>query len=153
MWSQKEARYIICEWLVYIRAHFFLWTSVRPSEWSPQAGITPLLPVYSSFFHSVYYLVIVGIWHVHSSCCGQLPIHIKLTGSQEKVLNDTITQKKKGKLIEGKSCSTDSMDDQEADPKKCLDTLDIFSGCGGLSEGLQKSGITSFQLHAMFSLF
>lgn len=61
-------------------------------------------------------------------------------------MNDATTQKEKGKLIEGIS-RTDSMGEQEADPKKCLDTLDIFAGCGGLSEGLQKSGITSFQLH------
>ncbi|KAK1370563.1 DNA (cytosine-5)-methyltransferase [Heracleum sosnowskyi] len=79
------------------------------------------------------------LYDPQSGALKQLPVHIKLTGSQEKVLNDATTQKKKEKLIEGKA-RIDSMGEQVADPKKFLDTLDIFAGCGGLSEGLQKSG-------------
>ena len=51
---------------------------------------------------------------------------------------DSSLRKNKGKCKEGE-------DDLEAEKSKenCLATLDIFAGCGGLSEGLQQSGILS----------
>lgn len=47
-------------------------------------------------------------------------------------------KKNKGKQI----CDDeqDGSDKQNATPENCLATLDIFAGCGGLSEGLYLSG-------------
>lgn len=47
-------------------------------------------------------------------------------------------RKNKGKSKEGE-------DDFDSEKSKlnCLATMDIFAGCGGLSEGLQQSGIPS----------
>lgn len=68
---------------------------------------------------------------------GQLPAHVKLSPSKRKVADDAMNRKKKGKCIEGE----DGIDEKkEASSSNRLATLDIFAGCGGLSEGLQKSG-------------
>ncbi|KAI8532023.1 hypothetical protein RHMOL_Rhmol11G0180800 [Rhododendron molle] len=68
----------------------------------------------------------------------QLPANIKLSPSKSKVVDDAMNRKKKGKCIEGE----DGLDEKkEASSANCLATLDIFAGCGGLSEGLQKSGV------------
>ncbi|CAL5329866.1 unnamed protein product [Camellia sinensis] len=69
----------------------------------------------------------------------QLPAHIKLTPSKERVVDDATIRKKKGKCKEGGS----GFDEQkDASSSNRLATLDIFAGCGGLSEGLQKSGVS-----------
>ena len=52
-------------------------------------------------------------------------------------MDDAEIRKKKGKCKEGENCFDDKMD---ASSTNRLATLDIFAGCGGLSEGLQKSG-------------
>lgn len=59
----------------------------------------------------------------------------------------TYGRKKKGKCKEGENDSV-VIDKQQAEsPKNQLATLDIFAGCGGLSEGLQQSGnLRSFTL-------
>ncbi|KAK9098487.1 hypothetical protein Syun_025532 [Stephania yunnanensis] len=65
----------------------------------------------------------------------QLPGNIKLKFSTTR---DAAFRKKKGKCKEGES----ENDNVEAlnSLKNKLATLDIFAGCGGLSEGLEKSG-------------
>ncbi|GMP39554.1 hypothetical protein CsSME_00010344 [Camellia sinensis var. sinensis] len=63
----------------------------------------------------------------------QLPAHIKLTPSKERVVDDATIRKKKGKCKEGGS----GFDEQkDASSSNRLATLDIFAGCGGLSEGV-----------------
>eukprot|EP00257_Ricinus_communis_P015938 XP_015573958.1 DNA (cytosine-5)-methyltransferase 1 isoform X1 [Ricinus communis] len=70
----------------------------------------------------------------------QLPAHIKLrysTGTQE---SDAASRKRKGKCKEGED---EVENKREATQGRRLATLDIFSGCGGLSEGLQQAGVSS----------
>ncbi|KAI8006797.1 DNA (cytosine-5)-methyltransferase 1A [Camellia lanceoleosa] len=62
----------------------------------------------------------------------QLPAHIKLTPSKERVVGDA-TFRKKGKCKEG---DTDFDEQKDPSSSSCLATLDIFAGCGGLSEGV-----------------
>ncbi|GFZ03206.1 methyltransferase 1 [Actinidia rufa] len=69
----------------------------------------------------------------------QLPAHVKLSSSKGKAVEDDAIRKKKGKCKEGENCSDEKMD---ASSTNCLATLDIFAGCGGLSEGLEKSGVS-----------
>jgi DNA (cytosine-5)-methyltransferase 1 len=64
----------------------------------------------------------------------QLPPNVKLT-----LLRKAPASKNKGKQI----CDDDQAgsNKQKIGPiQNCLTTLDIFAGCGGLSEGLQQSG-------------
>lgn len=70
----------------------------------------------------------------------QLASHIKLRYSAGIVDNDVAYQKKKGK---GKQVEDEfEVEKQrEAAQENHLATLDIFAGCGGLSEGLHQSGI------------
>lgn len=65
----------------------------------------------------------------------QLPPHIKLCYSTGQLNNDAISRKKKGKCKEGEIEEL-----KEASKGNRLNTLDIFAGCGGLSEGLEQSG-------------
>ncbi|KAI3770449.1 hypothetical protein L6452_01583 [Arctium lappa] len=70
----------------------------------------------------------------------QIPVHIKLTPPKESLVSDAAIRKRKGKSKEGEN-DIDMIDNQESSASKnCLSTLDIFAGCGGLSEGLQKAG-------------
>ncbi|KAL6956133.1 DNA (cytosine-5-)-methyltransferase [Sarracenia purpurea var. burkii] len=66
----------------------------------------------------------------------QLPAHSKLIPSKEKVVDDAMNRKKKGKCKEGENGNDEK---KETSSTNRLATLDIFAGCGGLSEGLQKS--------------
>lgn len=62
-----------------------------------------------------------------------MPVHIKPKFSTIK--DDTLLRNQKGKGIEGET-------DYDELPKEMrLATLDIFSGCGGLSKGLEQSGM------------
>ncbi|XP_022721306.1 DNA (cytosine-5)-methyltransferase 1B-like isoform X2 [Durio zibethinus] len=70
----------------------------------------------------------------------QLPTNIKLNSSKERVVDDAAYRKKKGKCKEGETESSDI--DNQKDVLNRLATLDIFAGCGGLSEGLQKAGVS-----------
>ncbi|KAE8774326.1 DNA (cytosine-5)-methyltransferase 1A [Hordeum vulgare] len=66
----------------------------------------------------------------------QLPTNAKLTTLTTKALS---AKKNKGKQI----CDDEqagSEKEKNATQENCLATLDIFAGCGGLSEGLQLSG-------------
>ncbi|XP_006847211.2 DNA (cytosine-5)-methyltransferase 1B [Amborella trichopoda] len=64
----------------------------------------------------------------------QLPSGTKLRYSKGTLSGNG---KNKGKAVEGESPSQK----KSHSPNNCLATLDIFAGCGGLSEGLQKSGV------------
>ena len=77
--------------------------------------------------------------------CGQLPAHIKLRYSARKEVDDAAARKKKGKAKEGEN---DLEVERQIDAfhENRLATLDIFAGCGGLSEGLQQSGNLSYIL-------
>ncbi|VVA38732.1 PREDICTED: DNA [Prunus dulcis] len=67
----------------------------------------------------------------------QLPAHIKLRYSTAG--GDADSRKRKSKCKEGENVS--EVENQRADSEqKRLATLDIFAGCGGLSDGLHQSG-------------
>lgn len=77
-------------------------------------------------------------------CCDQLPANIKLSSPKS-------TENRKGKFLvdevenakrKGKAVSVDQSAEKtsETSNDSRLSTLDIFAGCGGLSEGLEKSG-------------
>lgn len=88
-----------------------------------------LLPISFSYF-----LIIVPIL-VHV----QLPSHIKLRYSTGQLNDDATFRKKKGKCKEGEIDSESEVLKVASDESR-LSTLDIFAGCGGLSEGLEQSG-------------
>ncbi|KAK9292062.1 hypothetical protein L1049_020016 [Liquidambar formosana] len=71
----------------------------------------------------------------------QLPAHIKLKYSTGKVVDVAATRKKKGKCKEGED-DLEVEKQSDASQEHRLATLDIFAGCGGLSEGLQQSGVS-----------
>ncbi|CAA3027627.1 DNA (cytosine-5)-methyltransferase 1B-like [Olea europaea subsp. europaea] len=71
----------------------------------------------------------------------QLPSHIKLQYSSGKLNDDAMSRKKKGKGKEGENDSEEGKL-KEASQEDLLATLDIFAGCGGLSEGLKQSGVS-----------
>ena len=66
-----------------------------------------------------------------------MPAHIKIKYSSGNT-GDAAARKRKGKCKEGESISEPEKG-RTLDEKR-LTTLDIFAGCGGLSEGLQQSG-------------
>ncbi|XP_010442374.1 PREDICTED: DNA (cytosine-5)-methyltransferase 1-like [Camelina sativa] len=69
----------------------------------------------------------------------QLPANMKLKFSTIK--DDTLLRKKKGKGVESETESGIVKPDEP--PKEMrLATLDIFAGCGGLSQGLEKAGVS-----------
>jgi len=68
----------------------------------------------------------------------QLPANVKLWSHNGKVANTASRKNKgKGKCIEGEQ---DHDQWKDVPQESRLATLDIFAGCGGLSEGLQQSG-------------
>lgn len=70
-----------------------------------------------------------------------MPVDIKLSPSKEKVVNDDAANRRtKGKSKQGENDFDGTEKQEGAVSNNCLATLDIFAGCGGLSEGLQKSG-------------
>ncbi|RZC49090.1 hypothetical protein C5167_017522 [Papaver somniferum] len=73
----------------------------------------------------------------------QLTPNIKIRFSPGKVVNDAAVRKKKGKAkaIEDE---LDVTDKQDMSQENRLATLDIFAGCGGLSEGLQQADALMF---------
>ncbi|KAJ0039655.1 hypothetical protein Pint_27589 [Pistacia integerrima] len=72
----------------------------------------------------------------------QLPVHIKLRYSSGNPASEAASRKKKGKCKEGED-DLEVEKQVQASQQDCLATLDIFAGCGGLSEGLQQSGVSS----------
>ncbi|KAL1356188.1 hypothetical protein HN51_008170 [Arachis hypogaea] len=80
--------------------------------------------------------------HLYDPATGslkQLPAHIKIKYSSGSS-GDPGARKRKGKCKEGEVISEPAKEGT-LDEKR-LSTLDIFAGCGGLSQGLQQSGIT-----------
>lgn len=78
----------------------------------------------------------------------QLPANVKLMPVVQKA--NGALKKNKGKQI----CESDQVDSgkcMEVPKENCLATLDIFAGCGGLSEGLQQAGMhpSSMMLFSM----
>lgn len=71
--------------------------------------------------------------------CGQLSAHVKLRYSARKEVDDAAIRKRKGKAKEGEN-DLEVQRQVNASHENRLATLDIFAGCGGLSEGLQLSG-------------
>lgn len=67
-----------------------------------------------------------------------MPAQIKVKYSSGHTA-DAAARKKKGKCTEGDDIS-DTDKERNLSNEKRLATLDIFAGCGGLSEGLQQSG-------------
>lgn len=60
------------------------------------------------------------------------------------IKDDTLLRKKKGKGVESETVSEIVKPDEP--PKEIrLATLDIFAGCGGLSQGLKKAGMYYLQ--------
>ncbi|XP_073041040.1 DNA (cytosine-5)-methyltransferase 1B-like isoform X1 [Primulina eburnea] len=70
----------------------------------------------------------------------QLPSHMKIKYSSGKPSDDA-TYRKKGKFKEGEDDSEVGRLKEESQRNR-LTSLDIFAGCGGLSEGLQQSGVS-----------
>ncbi|XP_022640133.1 DNA (cytosine-5)-methyltransferase 1 isoform X1 [Vigna radiata var. radiata] len=71
----------------------------------------------------------------------KLPAHIKVKYSTGQT-SDAAARKRKGKFKEGDDDSESSKEGKTLNEKR-LATLDIFAGCGGLSEGLEQSGVSS----------
>ncbi|PRQ32904.1 putative DNA (cytosine-5-)-methyltransferase [Rosa chinensis] len=69
----------------------------------------------------------------------QLPVHIKVRHSA--VGGDAESRKKKGKCKEGEDVPEVEKQRDDSEHKR-LATLDIFAGCGGLSEGLHQAGVS-----------
>ncbi|KAM7258254.1 hypothetical protein ACFE04_013995 [Oxalis oulophora] len=67
----------------------------------------------------------------------QLPSNIKIRYSTSETQSDVAARKKKGK---SKEVESDMENNKQTDTR--LATLDIFSGCGGLSEGLHQAGVS-----------
>ncbi|PON37520.1 C-5 cytosine methyltransferase [Trema orientale] len=78
------------------------------------------------------------VYDPHKGSLNQLSAHIKLRYSTGK-FSDAASRKKKGKSKEGEK-DLEIEKQIEASQEKGLATLDIFAGCGGLSEGLHQSG-------------
>ncbi|KAK4491318.1 hypothetical protein RD792_002054 [Penstemon davidsonii] len=64
-----------------------------------------------------------------------------LKGSIKQPNDDTMSRKNKGKYKEGE-IDLEFGKQEEASQRNRLTTLDIFAGCGGLSEGLHQSGVS-----------
>lgn len=71
-----------------------------------------------------------------SGALKQLPSNVRLTS----MVDESMFRRKKGKGVEGEDDEPVKQKDESS--KKRLATLDIFAGCGGLSEGLEKSGVS-----------
>ncbi|KAL9324266.1 hypothetical protein ACSQ67_009123 [Phaseolus vulgaris] len=71
----------------------------------------------------------------------KLPAHIKVKYSTGQT-SDAAARKRKGKCKEGDDDSESSKEGKTLNEKR-LATLDIFAGCGGLSQGLEQSGVSS----------
>ncbi|KAF8412006.1 hypothetical protein HHK36_004565 [Tetracentron sinense] len=72
----------------------------------------------------------------------QLPAQVRLSFSTVKMVDAAASRKRKGKCKEGENDfdATEKLGDTSQENR--LATLDIFAGCGGLSEGLQQSGVS-----------
>ncbi|KAB2033895.1 hypothetical protein ES319_D04G047300v1 [Gossypium barbadense] len=90
-------------------------------------------------FHHVFFCD--RIYDPSNGSLKQLPAQVKLRYSTGIVDNEIAYQKKKGKGKQEES-ELEVEKQQEAYQENRLATLDIFAGCGGLSEGLHQSGVS-----------
>ncbi|CAK9140439.1 unnamed protein product [Ilex paraguariensis] len=67
------------------------------------------------------------------------PACINLNPLGERIINNVASKKIKGKY---KGENGLNVIEKQSDLKNCLATLGFFAGCGGLSEGLQQSGVS-----------
>ncbi|KAL9229339.1 hypothetical protein vseg_004816 [Gypsophila vaccaria] len=88
---------------------------------------------YPAVFEHVFFCE--HLYDCDSGAIKQLPIGVKLS----PVIDDTMVRKKKGKVKEGDD--NDGLKEKDSF-KNQLATLDIFAGCGGLSEGLERAGVS-----------
>ncbi|KAJ1403962.1 S-adenosyl-L-methionine-dependent methyltransferase [Sesbania bispinosa] len=82
--------------------------------------------------------------HLYNPATGslkKLPADIKVRYSSGYT-GDAAARKGKEKSNEGETITERVKERKTSSDEKRLATLDIFAGCGGLSEGLQKSGIS-----------
>ncbi|XP_045819447.1 DNA (cytosine-5)-methyltransferase 1-like isoform X1 [Trifolium pratense] len=96
-------------------------------------GCTP-----GGIFHNVFFCE-----HLYDPTTGslkKLPANIKVKYSSGHTAD--AAARKKGKCKEGDSISEPDLERKTSNDKR-LATLDIFAGCGGLSEGLHQSGVSS----------
>ncbi|KAG7543021.1 S-adenosyl-L-methionine-dependent methyltransferase [Arabidopsis thaliana x Arabidopsis arenosa] len=70
----------------------------------------------------------------------QLSSNMKLKFTSIK--NETLLREKKGKGVESETDSVMIVKPDEIPKEMRLATLDIFAGCGGLSYGLEKAGVS-----------
>lgn len=75
----------------------------------------------------------------------QLPATVKLSTSFRHADSNAVAELKakakgKGKAVEDEDCPPPSTAPSQ---ENCLSTLDIFAGCGGLSEGLRQAGVAT----------
>ncbi|KAF8083357.1 hypothetical protein N665_0778s0010 [Sinapis alba] len=70
----------------------------------------------------------------------QLPVNIKLKYTTVK--DDALLRKKKGKGLVSETDSV-TVKPEEVPKETRLATLDIFAGCGGLSQGLEQAGVSA----------
>ncbi|KAF2293942.1 hypothetical protein GH714_005880 [Hevea brasiliensis] len=78
----------------------------------------------------------------HIIFCEHLPVHIKLSSSKERMIDDFTYQKKKSKFKEGENGFNNIDKLSKAISKNRLATLDIFAVCGGFSKGLESAGMS-----------
>ncbi|XP_074301806.1 DNA (cytosine-5)-methyltransferase 1B-like [Silene latifolia] len=88
---------------------------------------------YPAVFENVFFCE--HLYDYDSGAIKQLPSSVRLS----PVIDDFVARKKKGK---GKEVDDNENLDDKKSFKNQLATLDIFAGCGGLSEGLERSGVS-----------
>ncbi|XP_072988896.1 DNA (cytosine-5)-methyltransferase 1B-like isoform X2 [Typha latifolia] len=70
----------------------------------------------------------------------QLPANVKLMFLTQKATNTTSRRNKGKEVCNGEQADSGKLSNLPQENR--LSTLDIFAGCGGLSEGLQQSGVS-----------
>ncbi|CAI8593488.1 unnamed protein product [Vicia faba] len=90
-------------------------------------------------FHNVFFCEL--LYDPSTGSLKKLPSHIKVKYSSGPTA-DEAARKKKGKCKEGDTISVPDLKSKASNEIR-LATLDIFAGCGGLSEGLHQSGASS----------
>ncbi|XWS41226.1 hypothetical protein CRYUN_Cryun17cG0062700 [Craigia yunnanensis] len=92
-----------------------------------------------AIFHHIFFCD--RVYDPSKGSLKQLPAQMKLRYSTGIVDNDIAYQKKKGKSKQEEN-ELEVEKQKETAQENRLATLDIFAGCGGLSEGLHQSGVS-----------